>query len=79
MRCDMSIATYEGVVEKGRIRLKAGVKLPENTKVYIIVPELQLDEKKVIRMLTPRLVNRKQAADFKMQVTKIKPNARIRR
>ena len=75
----MSIATYEGVVEKGRIRLKAGVKLPENTKVYIIVPELQLDEKKVIRMLTPRLVNRKQAADFKMQVTKIKPNARIRR
>ena len=75
----MTLVTYEGVVEKGRIRLKAGVKLPENTKVYIIVPDLQLDEKKVIRMLTPRLVNRKQAADFKMQVTKIKPNARIRR
>ncbi len=75
----MTVTTYEGVVEKGKIRLKAGVKLPENAKVYVIVADLKLDEKKVIRMLTPRLVNRQQAADFKMQVTKVKPNARIRR
>ena len=75
----MTILTYEGVVEKGKIRLKAGVKLPENARVYVIIPDLKLDEKKVIRMLTPRLVNRQQAADFKMQVTKVKPNARIRR
>jgi len=75
----MTVTTYEGVVEKGKIRLKAGVKLPENAKVYVIVADLKLDEKKAIRMLTPRLVNRKQAADFKMQVTKVKPNARIRR
>ncbi len=74
----MTITTYEGIVEKGKIRLKAGVKLPENAKVYVIVADLKLDEKKAIRMLTPRLVNRKQAADFKMQVTKVKPNARIR-
>lgn len=75
----MTVTTYEGVVEKGKIRLKAGVKLPENAKVYVIVADLKLDEKKVIRMLTPRLVNRQQAADFKMQVTKVKPSARIRR
>ena len=75
----MTILTYEGVVEKGKIRLKPGVKLPENAKVYVIIPDLQMDEKKVIRMLTPRLVNRKQAADFKMQVTEVKHNARIRR
>ena len=65
----MTIVTYEGVVEKGKIRLKAGVKLPENAKVYIIVPDLKTDKKKVIQMLTPRLANRKQAGDFKMQVT----------
>jgi hypothetical protein len=75
----MTVTTYEGIVEKGKIRLKAGVKLPENAKVYVIVADLKLDEKKAIRMLTPRLVNREQAADFKMQVTKVKPNARIRR
>jgi hypothetical protein len=75
----MTIVTYEGVVEKGKIRLKSGVKLPENAKVYVIIPDLQMDEKRVIRMLTPRLANRKQAADFQMTVTEVKPNARVRR
>ena len=26
----MAVTTYEGVVEKGKIRLKKGIKLPEN-------------------------------------------------
>jgi len=65
----MAIATYEGVVEKGKIRLKAGVKLPDNIKVYVIVPDEQVEKKKTARVLTPRLVNRKQAADFKMKVS----------
>lgn len=65
----MSIATYEGVVEKGKIRLKAGVKLPDNIKVFVIVPDAQAPKKKTARILTPRLVNRKQAADFKMKVS----------
>ena len=73
----MTLVTYEGVVQKGKIRLKAGVKLPENAKVYVVVADLQLDDKKVIRMLTPRLADRKQAADFKMTMTKVKPNAKI--
>ena len=66
----MDITTYEGVVEKGTIRLKSGVQLPENTKVYVIVPELLTEHKKTARVLTPRLVHRKQAADFKMKVSK---------
>jgi hypothetical protein len=66
----MSITTYEGVVEKGKIRLKSGVKLPENVKVYVIVPELQTQKKKTARVLTPRLTHRKQAGDFKMKVDK---------
>jgi hypothetical protein len=75
----MSVTTYEGVVEKGKIRLKAGVKLPENVKVYVIVPDLKMDKKKVVRILSPQLVHRKDAARFKMVVTEEKPNARIRR
>jgi hypothetical protein len=66
----MSITTYEGVVEKGKIRLKSGVKLPENVKVYVIVPELQTQQKKTARILSPRLTHRKQAGDFKLKVGK---------
>ena len=66
----MVITTYEGVVEKGKIRLKSGVKLPENVKVYVIVPDLQAQKKKTARVLTPRLTHRKQASDFKMKVSK---------
>jgi antitoxin component of MazEF toxin-antitoxin module len=35
----MNISTYKGKVEKGRIKLEINVKLPEQTEVYIIVPE----------------------------------------
>ena len=66
----MAVTTYEGVVEKGKIRLKSDVKLPENIKVYVVVPELQVEKKKSARVLTPRLVQRKQASDFKMKVSK---------
>ena len=66
----MAVKTYEGVVEKGKIRLKSDVKLPENIKVYVVVPELQIEKKKTARVLTSRLVHRKQASDFKMKVSK---------
>jgi hypothetical protein len=66
----MSITAYEGVVEKGKIRLNSDVKLPENVRVYVIVPETQTREKKTARIRTPRLTHRKQAGDFKMKVGK---------
>ncbi len=71
----MTINTYEGVVEKGKIRLKAGVKLPENVKVYVIVTDLEMEKKKPIRILTPRLARKGQSAQFKMQISSEKPNA----
>ena len=67
----MTILTYEGVVEKGKIRLKPGVKLPENARVYVVVADAQKAKtKKTVRVLTPRLVKRKQTVNFKMQVSK---------
>jgi molybdopterin biosynthesis enzyme len=67
----MTLTTYEGIVEKGKIRLKTGVRLPENAKVYVIVPDtVQAEKKKVIKVRTPRLAHRKQAGDFKMKVDK---------
>lgn len=75
----MAVTTYEGIVEKGKIRLKAGVKLPENAKVYVIVPDSRMEKKKAVQILTPRLAHPENAARFKMTVTEEKPNARIRR
>jgi len=68
----MTVTTYEGIVEKGEIRLKTGVKLPENAKVYVIIADVQEAKKpkKTVRVLTPHLAKRKQSADFKMKVSK---------
>lgn len=64
----MTRKVYEGIIEDGKIRLKANVKLPENTKVYVIVPDLKMDKKSAVQILSPRLVHRKDAARFKMKV-----------
>ena len=34
----MSIETYQGVVKNGQIKLSIDVKLPENSEVFVIVP-----------------------------------------
>ena len=62
----MSVVTLEGIVEHGKIRLKTDVRLPDNTKVYVIVPGTGVEES--ARILSPRLVDPEQAADFKMEV-----------
>jgi hypothetical protein len=63
----MGAATFEGVVEEGRIKLNSGVRLPDGTRVYIVVPEVELEEKGV-RLHSPRLAHPEQAADFEMEV-----------
>lgn len=63
----MTVTTYEGIVEKGKIRLKTRVRLPENARVFVIVPETQ--PQKTVRVASPRLVNRKQTVDFKLTVS----------
>lgn len=73
MMCAMAVTTYEGVVENGKIRLKAGVKLPENAKVYVVVTSEKIGKKKLVQMLTPHLAHREQAVDFRMTVTEEKP------
>lgn len=62
----MQVVTFEGVVEKGKIRLKNNVSLPEKTKVYVIVPEFETRQK--ARIFSPRLVHPEQAGDFVKEV-----------
>jgi len=69
----MSIAALEGFVEKGQIRLKADVRLPDHTKVYVIVPDLEV--RPVFHIFSPRLAHPEQAADF--EVIEVTPDAGI--
>ncbi|MCC6259969.1 MAG: hypothetical protein IT311_03810 [Anaerolineales bacterium] len=71
----MSITTYEGIVEKGKIRLKSGVKLPDNVKVYVIVMDAPVEKKKAVRILSPRIVRKEQASKLKMRVSEERSHA----
>ena len=70
----MSMTTYEGIVENGKVRLKSGIHLPDKTKVYVVVPDAQ----KPAQIKTPRLVHPEQISDFKMEISQENPDAGLR-
>ena len=41
----MPVATFQGTVEKGQVKLAANVRLPEKAKVYVVVPDFEEDAK----------------------------------
>ena len=75
----MTILTVEGVVENGMIRLAEMVSLPEHTKVYVIVPDMEYGraEPRTARIVSPRLVIRERIADFRMEVSEDTDDASI--
>ena len=64
----MGVLTIEGIVDNGQIKLTSNVQLPEHTKVYIVVPDMKIEQ--TVHLFSPRLKNPKQAGDFKIEVTK---------
>ncbi len=62
----MTNPTIEGIVENGQIRLLENVRLPENTRVYVVIAES--DASRPARIYSPRLAHPEQAADFVKQV-----------
>ena len=62
----MSVVTFEGIVDNGQIRLTTNVRLPEKAKVYVIIPDMQIEQ--IAHIYSPRLAYPEQAADFKMEV-----------
>jgi hypothetical protein len=62
----MGVTTFEGIVENGQIRLPAAVRLPERAKVYVVIPDVEVET--VAYIGSPRLVHPEQAADFKKEV-----------
>jgi hypothetical protein len=62
----MGVTTIEGVVENGQIRLPAAIRLPERTKVYVVIPDVEVQP--IAYIGSPRLVHPEQAADFTKEV-----------
>ena len=71
----MRVTTFEGIVENGQIRLPATVRLPERAKVYVVIPDVEIQT--VAYVGSPRLVHPEQAADFKKEVVEELPDASL--
>jgi hypothetical protein len=71
----MPVTAIEGVVENGTIRLREDVSLPENTRVYVIVADLQ--DVSPPRIRTPRLADVRQSKDFKKQIVELPGHATL--
>ncbi|MGN6368381.1 MAG: antitoxin family protein [Phycisphaerae bacterium] len=67
------ITTVEGIVENGAIRLRDPIELPDNTRVFVIIP----DATPPAQIRTPRLANPQQAADFRKQVLELPRDAKL--
>lgn len=63
----MSVTTYEAVVEKGQVRLPAGVVLPEQLTVLVVVPDAPPPTTRMLPGV--RLANPADAAKFEMKVS----------
>jgi len=62
----MSVTTIEGFVENGVVRLPASIRLPERTKVYVVVPDMIAPQ--VAYVGSPRLAHPEQISDFEKVV-----------
>jgi len=68
----MNVATFEGIVENGQVKLPKDVRVPEQTKVYVVIPGV--GQPNATRLMSPRLARPEQTQDF--QITVI-PDAKL--
>ncbi len=66
----MSLATYEGIVVDGLIRLPAEIRLRDESRVYVVVPDREPGTI-VHRLASPRLASPADVADFVMEVDEL--------
>lgn len=71
----MSVVTLEAIIEDGQIRLPSNIRLPERTKVFVVIPGVEVE--RTGRIASPRLARPEQAADFVMEVTEAESDAGV--
>jgi hypothetical protein len=62
----MKVLAYEAIVERGEVKLTETVRLPEQAKVYVVVPGVE--DLPPSRIQTPRLLQPEQVSDFAMEI-----------
>jgi hypothetical protein len=67
------IATYEGIIENGLVKLPENANIPDKTRVYVLVPEDETSQTPYVA--SPRLVDPEKAKDFQKRVIKDTSNA----
>ena len=69
----MSVKALEGVVEDGQIRLPPDIRLPDQTMVYILIPDAQARP----HIATPRLARPEQVRDLQTEVREVPEDAGV--
>jgi hypothetical protein len=71
----MKVTTYEATVQGGRVVLPEDAEIPDNTRVYVVVP-VPADVRRV-RIMSPRLAHPEDTDDFVMRVEREDDDARV--
>jgi hypothetical protein len=71
----MKVTTFEATVLGGRVVLPDDAHIPDNTRVYVVVPATEDAER--VRILSPRLAHREDSVDFMMKVVLEDDDARV--
>ncbi len=69
----MALATFEGTIENGQIRLRENVKLPEHARVYVVIAEMVLPPQS--RIVTTRFANPEDTGRFAKEVVAVSGDA----
>ena len=72
----MKVTAYEATVHNGQIKVAGAVRLPENARVFVVVPDA--DGATVLHVGSPRLAQPERAADFTMEVSEEPRNDTLR-
>src|ERR1043166_3333812 len=63
----MTATTSEGIVVEGQIKLNSDVRLPDGMKVYIVVPDIEIEEKG-LHLRSPRRAHPERASYCEREV-----------
>jgi hypothetical protein len=69
------LATYEGVIENGNVRLPANSGIPEKTRVYVLVPDAETLP--APHVPSPHLANPAGAQDFEKRIIEETTDAKL--
>jgi hypothetical protein len=59
-------ATYEGIIEDGRVKLSPDVGIPDKTRVYVVVPDSETISAPYVA--SPHLADPERARDFEKRI-----------